>query len=175
MHHNPRYILVRWRTTVCFQVFALQWKFHNKFSLPHYPQSNSKADATVKFMKKIIGTAWNGRHLDGDKLCRDLLENRNMQLHETVCQKLFGHPMQDTLPAQNSSFSSTTQVQYDKAADKVEQVKCKAKQYNNKTARPLPDIQVRSQVALQKTRTKSRDMHGKVIAISSHCQFTVKA
>ena len=40
---------------------------------PHYPQSNSKAQATVKSMKKITRTTWNGRYVDGDKLCRALI------------------------------------------------------------------------------------------------------
>ena len=38
---------------------------------PYYPQSNGKAEATVKSMKKIIRTAWNGRQLDED--CGDSL------------------------------------------------------------------------------------------------------
>ena len=60
-----------------FHQFAAQWKFQHKMSSPHYPQSNGKAEATVKSMKKIIRTAWNGRYLSGDKLCRALLQYRN--------------------------------------------------------------------------------------------------
>jgi len=39
-----------------FQDFAAQWKFKHQTSSPHYPQSNGKAEATVKSMKKIIRT-----------------------------------------------------------------------------------------------------------------------
>ena len=69
---------------------------------PHYPQSNGKAEATVKLMKKIIHTVWYGRFLDGDKLCKALLQYCNTSLScdgLPLAQKLYGHPVQDTLPA----------------------------------------------------------------------------
>ena len=34
-----------------FAKFAQRWGFLHKFSLPHYPQSNGKAEATVKSME----------------------------------------------------------------------------------------------------------------------------
>ena len=51
-----------------FQLFAKQWGFRHCTSTPYYPQSNGKAEATIKSMKKIIRTAWNGRQLDEDTL-----------------------------------------------------------------------------------------------------------
>ena len=47
-------------TSKAFQEFARQWGFEHITSLPRYPQSNGKAEATVKSMKKIIRSAWCG-------------------------------------------------------------------------------------------------------------------
>ena len=128
-------------------------------------------------MKKIIRTAWNGRYLSGDKLCRALLQYRNTPSTRgrlSPAQKLFGHPIQDTIPAHSSSFSPMTQVQHDRAEEKAHQADNRAKQYYNRTAHPLPDIQVRSQVALQNPRTKLWDIYREVIAVGPHRQYTVK-
>ena len=55
----------------------------------------------VKPMKKILAS-WDHRHLNDDKLCRTLLQCHNMPSHKeghSPAQKLFGYPIQDTLPA----------------------------------------------------------------------------
>ena len=41
------------------------------------PLTTHKAESTVKAMKKIIWTAWNGRFLNDEKLCMALLQYRN--------------------------------------------------------------------------------------------------
>ena len=89
-------------TSKSFQDFNHRWGFTHTTSSPRYPQSNGKAEATVKSMKKIIRAAWTGRHLDDDKLTRALLQYCNTPSHkdgQSPAQKLFGHPIQDTLPA----------------------------------------------------------------------------
>ena len=40
-------------TSKKFQDFAVQWGFKHQVSSPHYPQSNGKAEATVKSMKRL--------------------------------------------------------------------------------------------------------------------------
>ena len=78
-----------------------------KFHPPRYPQSNGKAESTVKSMKKLLHATWTGRSLDHDKLCRVLLQYRNTPSRKdglSPAQKLFRHPMQDILPAHHRSF-----------------------------------------------------------------------
>ena len=63
-------------------------------------------------MKKIIHGSWTGRLLDDDKLCRALLQYRNTPSQKdgaSPAQKLYGHPIQDTLPAHHRSFSAEWQ------------------------------------------------------------------
>ena len=76
-----------------FSEFALKWGFTHIISTPRYPKSNGKIEATVKSMKKIICSSWNGRHLDQDKLCRALLQYRNTPSRKdglSPAQKLYG-------------------------------------------------------------------------------------
>ena len=82
--------------------FLRDWGVSHEVSSPHYPQSNGKAEARVKSMKKLISAAWTGRSVDWTKLSRALLQYRNTPTRKdgiSPAQKLFGHPVQDTLPA----------------------------------------------------------------------------
>ena len=81
-------------TSKQFRDFSHQWGFLHKVSTPHYPQTNGKIKATVKSMKKIIRTSWNGRFLDHDKFCCALLQYRNtpskmvfLQLQNYACPR----------------------------------------------------------------------------------------
>ena len=81
-------------------------------STPHilslYSQSNGKAEATVKSMKKLIRAAWTGRSLDEDTVKRALLQYQNTPSRKdglSPAQKLFGQPIQDALPAHRRSFA----------------------------------------------------------------------
>ena len=70
-------------------------------SSPRYPQSNGKAEATVKAMKKLIRRCTNNSGLDENLLARSLLQYRNTPNRKyrlSPAQKLYGHPIQDTLP-----------------------------------------------------------------------------
>ena len=84
------------------------WDFVHKVSSPHNPQSNGKAEATVKSMKKLLHTCWIGRSLDHEKFCRALLQYRNTPSRKdglsTAQKLLFGHPVQDILPAHHHAF-----------------------------------------------------------------------
>ena len=95
-------------TSKAFQDFAKQWGFQHVTSSPRYPQSNGKAEATVKSMKKIIRSVWRGQFLDENKLARALLQYRNTPSRKdglSPAQKLHGQPVQDTLPAHWRTFS----------------------------------------------------------------------
>ena len=84
------------------EAFLKTWGVAHATSSPHYPQSNGKAEATVKAIKKLISAAWSGRSINWDKLSRALLQYRNTPCQKdgfSPAQKLFGHPVQDTLPA----------------------------------------------------------------------------
>ncbi len=87
-------------TSRVFQNFAVQWGFKHSTSSPGYPQSNGKAEATVKSMKKIIQAAWTGKHIDEDTLTRGLLQYRNTPSRKdgrSPAQKLYTVSLSRTL------------------------------------------------------------------------------
>jgi len=91
-HSYPRCAIVRWWATIYqFNDFAQRWSFvHITISL-----------------KKLIQTCWTGRSLDHEKFCRALLQYRNTPSRKdglSPAQKLFGHPVQDILPAHHRAF-----------------------------------------------------------------------
>ena len=105
-------------TSKQFREFAAQWGFTCRTSSPYYPQSNGKAEATVKSMKRLIRSAWNGRYLDDEILCQALLQYRNTPSRrdgKSPAQKLYGHPVQDTLPAHRRSFAAKWQQNIEQA------------------------------------------------------------
>ena len=147
-------------------------------SSPHYPQSNGKAEATVKSMKKLIAAAWSGRSLDLDKLCRSLLQYRNMPSKRdgrSPAQKLFGTPLQDTLPAHRRSFAPEWQRSTEEeSAEKAEMTEEQSRQYYDQKAHDLKNIDVGSHVAVQNPETKLWDIYGIVSEIGPHRKYYVR-
>ena len=137
-----------------FQTFAKEWGFQHITSSPTYPQSNGKAESAVKSMKKIIEGAWVRHRLDKDRLARALLQYRNTQSRRdglSPAQKLFGKPIQDTLPAHNRAFAPQWQkqpVEDDMSND------LKTEEYYNQRAHTLPELTTGTNVTIQNPTTK---------------------
>ena len=164
-------------TSKQFQDFAKQWGFAHVTSSPRYPQSNGKAEATVKSMKKLIRTSWNGRFLDEDKLCHALLQYRNTPSRKdglSPAQKLYGHPIQDMIPAHRRSFSDKWQRTAEEAEQQAANCQEKTEEFYNTHAHYLPDIHIGSNVAIQNPESKLWDIYGRVIDTGPHRRYYVK-
>ena len=119
-------------------------------------------------MKKIIRAAWNGRFLNDEKLCMALLQYRNTPSSRdglSPAQKLFGHPMQDLLPAHSRLFPLEWQHNAEDTAEKATDMTEAAKRYYDRTAHTLPIIQQGSQIVLQNPVTKLWDTYGIVVSV----------
>ena len=158
-------------TSKQFQDFAKQWGFQHRTSSPRYPQSNGKIEATVKSMKKLIKTSWNDCSLNEDQLTRAILQYRNTPSRKdglSPAQKLFGQPIQDTLPAHCLAFSKEWQQNINDAEKVANENQQKVELYYNRHARTLPEIHIGSNVAIQDGDTKRWDIYGKVTHIGPH-------
>ena len=128
-------------------------------------------------MKKIIRAAWTGRYLDDEKLTRALLQYRNTPSRkdgQSPAQKLFGHPIQDTLPAHRRAFKSEWQRSSLAVEKRATTTREAVERSYNHHARMLPEIIVGSKVALQNNETKRWDIYGTVTDIGPHRRYFVK-
>ena len=164
-------------TSRLFQAFASEWEFRHITSMPTYPQSNGKAEAAVKSMKKIIRATWSGTQLDSGKLAHALLQYRNTPSQRdglSPSQKLFGRPMQDSLPAHGRSFAAEWQHSTEEANTQEKNHTKHVMQYYNQRAHLLPDICVGSHVTVQNEYTKVWDIYGTVIKIEPNRTYHIK-
>ena len=172
--------MVRWGpqfTAHAFRHFATHWGFTHNTSSPRYPQSNSKIEATIKSMKKILAASWDHRHLYEDRLCRALLQYHNTPSHKdgtSPAHKLFGHPIQDSIPAHHRSFAPEWQKNTQEAEQQATETLAQSKEFYNSHAHSLPDIQVGSKVALLNQQTKLWDIYGIVVSIGPNRRYFVK-
>ena len=93
---------------------------------------------------------------------------------QSPAQKLYGHPIQDILPARGRSFAPEWQHSMDKVEHKTRATLEKASSYYNQRAHSLPDIHKGTHVAVQNPKTKLWDTYGVVISIGPHRQYHVK-
>ena len=164
-------------TSKLFQDFTKRWGFQHRTSSPRYPQSNGKIEATVKSMKKLIKTSWNASSLDEENLTRALLQYRNTPSRRdglSPAQKLFGRPIQDTLPAHRRAFSSEWQRSIEEAEKLTDEHQEEVEHYYNQHAHSLPEIHIGSNVAIQNGDTKCWDIYGKVTHIGPYRRYYVK-
>ena len=110
-------------------------------------------------------------------MARALLQYRNTRARKdgkSPAQKLFGRPMQDTLPAHCRSFAP----EWQRSTIEVEQAAANtlaySESYYNAHAQHLPDIKLGANVALQNPRTKLWDIYGRVVNISPYRRYSVK-
>ena len=161
----------------CSRISPENGDFNTSLPPPMYPQYNGKAEATVKSMKKIIQASWTCDALDEHKLTRALLQYRNTPSQRdrlSPAQKLFGQPIQDTLPAHRRAFAPQWQISAEEVEEHAVTHAEQVEHYYNQHARALPEIHVVSNVAIQNTSTKLWDIYGIVTAIGPHRQYYVK-
>ena len=157
--------------------FLATWGVSHIISSPHYPQSNGKVEATVKSMKKLISASWTGRSVDWNKLSRSLLQYRNTPCRKdglSPAQKLFGHPVQDTLPAHHRSFAQEWQKSSQDAEKAVTETQNKLQQSYNQHAHDLSTLQIGNHVAIQNPTSKMWDIYGIITAIGPFRRYFIK-
>ncbi len=157
--------------------FLQTWGVKHMTSSPHYPQSNGKAESAVKSMKKLISAAWTGRSINWGILSRALLQYRSTPCRKdglSPAQKLFGHPVQDSLPAHLRSFAPEWQKSVLEAEIAAAQTQEKAQASYNQHAHSLSDLHVGNHVAMQNTNSKMWDIYGTITAIGPYRRYFVK-
>ena len=120
-----------------FRRFATSWEFQHTTSSPRYPQSNGKAENSVKSAKTLLKKAARAK---GD-LHLSLLDSRNTpdeHLHLSPAQRLFGRRTRTLFPTTSNLLRPPTadQVQQGLLRKKEKQAK-----YYNRSTKSLSEIQ----------------------------------
>ena len=134
-------------TSKTFSDFSKCWGFLHEHFSSRYPQSNGNIEAIVKSMKKLLQNAWNGRALDDENFFQSLPQYRDIPSRKdglSPAQKMFGHPVQDILPAHRWSFLPQWQRPAQEATQQAEDTSKSSAAYHNLHAHNLPDIHVGS-------------------------------
>ena len=127
-------------------------------------------------MKKLISAAWQGNLVNWNTLSRSLLQYRNTPCRSdglSPAQKLFGHPVQDTLLAHRRSIAQKWQ-RSSKEADKAATTRKHAEQAYNQHTQELTDLSIGSHVAIQNPTSKLWDIYGVVTALASQRRYLVR-
>ena len=128
-------------------------------------------------MKRVLAASWDHRQLNDNRLCRALLQYRNTPSRRdglSPAQKLYGHPVQDSLPAHRRSFAPEWQRSSQEADQQAAHTLHQSETYYNTHTHPLTDIEIGSAVALQNTQTKLWDTYATVVAIGPHRRYHVR-
>ena len=128
-------------------------------------------------MKKLIQAAWTGRSINEDKLTRALLQYRNTRARReglSHAQKLFGHPIQDTLPAHCRAFAEQWQRQITQAERQKAKTDEAVEKSYNQHAKPLPGLNVGNRVTVQNQDTKHWDVYCTITDIRPHRRYFIK-
>ena len=88
--------------------------------------------------------------------------------------KLYGHPVQDSLPAQRRSFLQEWQRKAEVSERQVEATQQSSAKYYNQHAHPLTEIGIGSNVAIQNPRKNLWDTYGIITAISPNRKYSIK-
>ena len=98
-----------------------------------------------------------------------ILKHPITQLRRTHSSpKLYGQPIQDTLPAHRRAFSPELQHSASMAEEQAQTTMENDVTSFNSKVRPLPKIKIGSRVALQNYETKLWDIYGTVTDIGPH-------
>ena len=84
-------------------------------------------------------------------------------------QKLYRHPVQDSLHAHGRSFTPERQRPID-----TQHVLQKAESFYDQHAYPLPDLALGAHVAIQKPTSKAWDIYGTITAVSPHRWYFIR-
>ena len=126
-------------------------------------------------MKQLIKAAWKRNSVDQDVLAKALLQYRNTPCRRdgmSPSQKLYGCPVQDSLPAHRRSFAPEWQhpVNAEQATTVLEKSEC----FYNQHAHALMGLAPGAQVAVQNPTTKAWDIYGVITAVGPHRRYFIR-
>ena len=142
-----------------FAAFTREWKFHHTISSPLHSQSNGKAESAVKIAKNLVIKA----KRENKDLEMALLEWRNTPdiNNLSLTQKLMSRRTRTTIPTAQALLKPEV---VEGVHENIKRKGQRTKATNDKSARPLPELQVGEPVGLQPINPKAPWDKGSCVA-----------
>jgi transposase InsO family protein len=154
-----------------FRKFAKQYEFTHKTSSPRYPQSNGKAENSIKTIKRLMIKA----RQDGSDPLLALLDWRNTpseQLGVSPTQILFGRRSRTLLPCSDkllqTPYSSQARIALERAKDKQAV-------YYNRHAKRRPSMTVGQTVRYKHNSDPGGWRKGQIVEQLQHRSYNIRA
>lgn len=158
-----------------FRTFLREWGCQHITSSPTYAQSNGRAEAAVKSAKKIIAACWNGKRLESKAFAKAIINHRNTPTQKdklSPAMKLYGHNIQDDLPAHRRSFKKEILSQNDVIERRIKHDQKMKERYDEKTT-TYKELDVGTHVAIYNNNNKEFDVYGIIVEVRNR-RFYIK-
>ena len=157
-----------------------KWGVHIRLSSAYYPQSNGRAEAGVKSLKRLLeGNLGPRGSINTDKIAQALMQYRNTPLrdvNESPAQLALGRSIRDTIPLPRERYCISSEwarnLHEREAAMKSRNEITKLKYDQN--AHCLSELKVSDHVLCQNVRTKKWDRRGVIVEVKTKRQYLIR-
>ena len=159
--------------------FLQRWGVRRRLSSAYFPQSNGRAEAAVKSMKRLIqGHTGPRGSINTDEIALGLLQYRNTPIEggKSPAQLALGRELKDTMPLPRQRYH--VNYQWKKLLKQRELDMAvsweKQKQTFDQSAKPLQQLCPYTDVVCQNPKTNKWDRSGKVVECLPYRQYRIK-
>ena len=152
-----------------FQRFCEDWNIVHVTSSPHYAQGNSHAELCVKQIKRLVQKV--GPDVHADEFLRGMIEIRNTprSTGKSPAELLYHRSMRSHVPTVPPAPSPLAcQVE-----PRRERQRQRTKDLYDRTAQPLPELQVGQRVLVQDEKTHLWTHRGTIVSKGPHRDYKV--
>ena len=156
------------------------WGVQQRLSSAYYPQSNGRAEAAVKSMKRLLlGNTGSRGNLNTDELAQALLQHRNTPvrgLELSPAQLALGRNLRDTVPLPRKRYLVDPKwAQHLRSRERAMSAEnIKNKKRFDEHSKELQKLNIGDEVLCQNTRTKKWEKLGIVVEVCQNRQYNVK-
>ena len=156
------------------------WGVHIRVSSAYYPQSNGRAEAGVKSVKRLlIGNTDNRGTLNTDQVAHALSQYRNTPLrgiNKSPAQLALGRQIRDTIPLPRYRYKVSNEWRHTLKDREITMSKSNEviKAKYDISSKILPELPVGSPVLCQNARNLKWDRSGIVVTAAKYRQYYVK-
>ena len=158
------------------------WGTNIRTSAAYYPQSNGRAEAGVKSLKRLLrGNTGRNGSINTDSVARALLQYRNTPLRgvdKSPAELALGRQLRDTLPLPRDRYEVSNQWEHHlRHRERIMSTTNTAiKTKYDEQSKELTPLKIGDEVRCQNTRTKKWDRTGTVLEtalVSTPSEWTV--